>query len=95
MIILGLNTFHAESSACIIVDGQIIAACEEERFSYIKNYAGFPKNAIEYCLKAANLKDINDVMLLIFFFRLCYFFIRLYFRMTDQKFVQIFDTGMP
>ena len=61
MVILGLNIFHAESSACIIVDGQIIAACEEERFSFIKNYAGFPKNAIEYCLKAANLKDINDV----------------------------------
>jgi len=61
MVILGLNIFHAESSACIIVDGQVIAACEEERFVYIKNYAGFPTNAIQYCLKAANIKDINDV----------------------------------
>ena len=41
MIILGLNIFHAESSACIIKNGDVVASCEEERFTHIKNFAGF------------------------------------------------------
>ena len=61
MIILGLNIFHAESSACIIKDGKIIASCEEERFTYIKNFAGFPLNSLQYCLKIANLNSLNDL----------------------------------
>ena len=44
MIILGLNVYHADTAASIIVDGKIIAACEEERFTRIKHYTGFPKN---------------------------------------------------
>ena len=61
MIVLGLNIFHAESSACLIKDGKIVASCEEERFTYIKNFAGFPLNAIQYCLKTGGLGSINDV----------------------------------
>ena len=50
MIILGLNINHADTSACIIVNGKIIAAIEEERFVRKKHYAGFPLNSIESCL---------------------------------------------
>ena len=63
MIILGLNINHADTSACLIVNGKIIAAIEEERFVRIKHYAGFPKNSIEFCLSLANkrIKDVNFV----------------------------------
>ncbi len=55
MIILGLNAYHGDSSACIVIDGRLIAAAEEERFRRIKHWAGFPKEAIRYCLKEANI----------------------------------------
>ncbi len=42
MIILGLNAYHGDSSACIVVDGKLIAAVEEERFTRIKHWAGLP-----------------------------------------------------
>lgn len=60
MKILGLNTYHADTSACILIDGKLIAACEEERFSRIKHFSGFPINSIKYCLKKTNLK-ISDI----------------------------------
>jgi carbamoyltransferase len=56
MIILGLNAYHGDSAACIVVDGQLIAAAEEERFRRIKHWAGFPSEAIKYCLKEAQVK---------------------------------------
>src|SRR5215467_11350225 len=61
--ILGLNAFHGDSSACIVRDGKLIAAAEEERFCRIKHWAGFPTEAIRYCLAAAgvNLADIDFV----------------------------------
>ena len=49
-IILGLNAYHADSSAAIFVDGELIAATEEERFRRIKHWAGFPTEAIKFCL---------------------------------------------
>ncbi len=52
MIILGLNAYHGDSSACLVVDGKLIAAAEEERFRRIKHWAGFPSEAIKYCLEA-------------------------------------------
>jgi len=55
MIILGLNTHHADSSAAIFVDGILIAATEEERFTRIKHWAGFPEQAIRFCLSEANI----------------------------------------
>ena len=61
MKILGLNVFHADTSACIIVDGELIAAVEEERFTRIKHFTGFPKNSIDFCLSQSNLilEDID------------------------------------
>ena len=53
MIILGLNAFHANSAAAIVRDGKLIAAAEEERFRRVKHWAGFPTQAIEYCLREA------------------------------------------
>jgi carbamoyltransferase len=63
--IVGLNAYHADSSACIVVDGKLIAAAEEERFRRIKHWAGFPSQAIAYCLREArlSLRDIDCVAL--------------------------------
>ena len=60
MKIIGINAFHADSSACILVDGKLIAAVEEERFNRIKHWAGFPIESIKYCLEETNL-TISDI----------------------------------
>ena len=60
MIILGLNAYHGDSSACLVRDGKIVAAAEEERFRRIKHWAGFPTEAIRYCLAEAGI-SIGDV----------------------------------
>jgi carbamoyltransferase len=63
MIILGLNAYHADSSAAIFKDGFMIAAIEEERFRRIKHWAGFPSEAITFCLKEAGitLGEVNHI----------------------------------
>jgi len=53
MYVLGINAYHAGSSACLIHDGQLVAAAEEERFRRIKYWAGFPVEAIKFCLNQA------------------------------------------
>ncbi len=60
MIVLGINAYHADSSAAIFVDGMMIAAIEEERFRRIKHWAGFPSMAVEFCLKEAGV-TLNEV----------------------------------
>lgn len=55
MYILGINAYHADSSAAIFRDGEMIAATEEERFTRIKHWAGFPQLAIQFCLKEAGI----------------------------------------
>ena len=55
MIILGINAFHADSSACIFKNGKLIAAAEEERFKRIKHWAGFPIESIIFCLNESNI----------------------------------------
>ena len=60
MIILGLNTHHADSSAAIFIDGELVAATEEERFTRQKHWAGFPAKAIAFCLREANV-DLENV----------------------------------
>lgn len=63
MIVLGLNAFHADAAAAIVVDGKLIAAVEEERFCRVKHYAGFPKEAVRYCLAEAGISlDQVDVI---------------------------------
>lgn len=53
MYILGISAFYHDSAACLIKDGDIIAAAQEERFTRKKHDAGFPSQAVEYCLRAA------------------------------------------
>jgi carbamoyltransferase len=62
-VILGINAFHASASAAVIVDGVPVAAIAEERLNRIKYYAGFPKLAIEACMRQAGVgfKDIDAV----------------------------------
>ncbi|HEY6111378.1 MAG TPA: carbamoyltransferase C-terminal domain-containing protein [Chthoniobacterales bacterium] len=60
MTILGLNAYHGDSAACLVVDGKVVAAAEEERFRRIKHWAGLPTNAIDYCLRAGRL-ELRDV----------------------------------
>ena len=55
MTILGINAYHADSSAAIFVDGKLIAATEEERFTRVKHWAGFPALAIKFCLEEAGI----------------------------------------
>jgi carbamoyltransferase len=62
--VLGISAFYHDSAAAIIVNGKIIAAAQEERFTRKKHDATYPKNAINYVLKEANLKlhEINHVV---------------------------------
>ncbi|MGB6657846.1 MAG: carbamoyltransferase N-terminal domain-containing protein, partial [Xanthobacteraceae bacterium] len=59
-LILGINAYHADAAACIVRDGELLAAAEEERFWRIKHWAGFPSQAIGYCLNEAKV-DLSDV----------------------------------
>ena len=63
MKILGLNINHADTSACLVIDGKIVFAIEEERFTRIKHYANFPYYSIKACLENSNLelKDIDYI----------------------------------
>ena len=63
MIILGLNAFHGDSAAALLRDGVLVAAAEEERFRRLKHWAGFPAQAIAYCLREAGvaLADIDHI----------------------------------
>jgi carbamoyltransferase len=63
VIVLGLNAYHGDSAACLLRDGEIVAAAEEERFRRIKHWAGFPSEAIRYCLAeaGASLADVAIV----------------------------------
>jgi carbamoyltransferase len=60
LLILGINAYHADAAACIVRNGVLLAAAEEERFRRIKHWAGFPAQAIGYCLKEAKA-DLGDV----------------------------------
>lgn len=55
MYILGVNAYHGDSSACLVHDGRLVAAAEEERFRRIKHWAGFPSESIRYCLDEAGI----------------------------------------
>jgi carbamoyltransferase len=64
--VLGISAFYHDSAAAIIVDGEIIAAAQEERFTRKKHDASYPKNAINYVLKEAGLK-LNEVDHVVFY----------------------------
>ena len=65
-IILGISAFYHDSAACILKDGKIIAAAQEERFTRKKHDSSYPKHAIEFVLKFANLK-LSEVDSIVFF----------------------------
>ncbi len=62
-VILGINAYHADASACIIVDGKLVAAIEEERINRLKHFSGYPINAIKECLDISkkNSTEITDI----------------------------------
>jgi carbamoyltransferase len=64
MNILGLSAFYHDSAACLVSDGDIVAAAQEERFTRKKHDSGFPTKAAEYCVSAAGLRpaDIDYVI---------------------------------
>jgi carbamoyltransferase len=63
MIILGINAYHANAAAAIVVDGRLVAAVEEERLNRVKYAAGLPVRAIQFCLDevGAKLTDVDHI----------------------------------
>ena len=66
MKILGISCYFHDSAACIIDNGKIIAACQEERFSRKKNDANFPVKSIKFCLDRCNI-DLNQIDKIVFY----------------------------
>jgi carbamoyltransferase len=63
MYILGINAFHGDSSACLLKDGKVLCATEEERFRRVKHWAGFPSEAIKFCLEdeGISIKQVDHI----------------------------------
>src|SRR2546425_1023250 len=61
MIILGLNAYHADASACLVVNGQLVAAAEEERFCRVKHWAGLPARAVGACLISGRIRRLRQL----------------------------------
>ncbi len=61
--ILGISAFYHDSAAALVIDGEIVAAAQEERFTRKKHDNGFPRNAVDYCLEEAALspEDLDYV----------------------------------
>ena len=66
MNIIGISAFYHDSAACLVVDGDIIAAAQEERFSRIKHDAAFPSNSLKYCLHEGHI-TIDDIDYIVFY----------------------------
>ena len=94
--ILGISAFYHDSAASLIVDGEIIAAAQEERFTRIKHDSGYPYNAIEFLLKFADIK-LSDIDAIVFYEKPFLKFERLletYVAMAPKGFLQ-FCKAMP
>src|SRR5437867_12335882 len=94
--ILGISAFYHDSAACLIRDGEIVAAAQEERFTRKKNYAGFPSHAVRYCLREGGV-SLTDLRYLAFYDKPLLKFERLL--ETDLSFapsgLQSFVAAMP
>ena len=66
MHILGISAFYHDSAACLVRDGEIIAAAQEERFTRKKHDPGFPHRAVEYCLNEGRI-GIKDLQYIVFY----------------------------
>src|SRR6185436_2171602 len=64
--ILGISAYYHDSAACLVEDGRIVAAAQEERFTRKKHDAGFPTNAVAYCLREARI-EAGDLDLIGFY----------------------------
>ena len=64
MKILGISAYYHDSAAALVIDGEIVAAAQDERFSRKKHDARFPHNAITYCLQEVGirLKDLDNIV---------------------------------
>ena len=66
MNILGISAFYHDSAACLVQDGRVVAAVQEERFSRLKHDPRFPRNAINYCLEEAKI-SVKDIDYIVFY----------------------------
>ena len=64
--ILGISAFYHDSAAAILIDGKIVAAAQEERFTRKKHDSSYPFNAVEFVLKYSNLK-LNQIDHIVFY----------------------------
>ena len=64
MYILGISAYYHDSAACLIHNGDILCAAQEERFSRIKHDAAFPEQAVKYCVQSAGIEphEIDEVV---------------------------------
>ena len=65
-LILGISAYFHDSSACLVADGEIICAVQEERFNRKKNTAGFPSKSIQFCLSEGKI-TLHDLDAIVFF----------------------------
>lgn len=66
MYVLGISAFYHDSAACLLKNGEIVAAVQEERFTRKKHDASFPRHAIKYCLSEAQIKS-SDILSVVFY----------------------------
>src|SRR5947207_3494187 len=64
--ILGISAFYHDAAACLVVDGEIVAAAQEERFTRKKHDPSFPALAVQYCLKEAGAQ-VSDIDYVVFY----------------------------
>ena len=94
--ILGISAFYHDSAAAVIIDGEIIAAAQEERFTRVKHDSGYPYNAIKFVLDYSNLK-LSEIDQIVFYEKPFLKFERLletYVAFAPKGFVQ-FSKAMP
>jgi carbamoyltransferase len=66
MIILGISAFYHDSAAALVIDGEIVSAAQEERFTRIKHDSSFPINAVKFCLQYSNL-TLNEIDSIVYY----------------------------
>ncbi len=96
MYILGISCYYHDSSATLLKDGVIVAACEEERFTRIKHDTSFPKNAVNYCLKSQNI-TVDELEYVGFYEKPILKFERIIYQHIDAfpKSILTFCSSMP
>lgn len=87
--ILGISAFYHDSAACLLLNGEIVAAAQEERFTRKKHDSSFPENAIKYCLGYAQI-DLNEVSTIAFYEKPL-----LKFERVLENFLAIAPKGIP